>query len=135
MGIRVEKGRASGTGGRVGAAFNAFDGSKKVGRLEIRRTPERAQVSWITVNENARRSGVATRLYEAAARFSCEVWGRPLGSDYRGSRAPGAEGFWQKQYRKGRADLVGSKDSPANQFVLRCPAPLDLSGMRRRKRK
>lgn len=135
MGIRIEKGRAAGTGGRVMAAFNALDGSKKVGRLEIRRNADRAQVTWITVNERSRRSGIATRLYEAAARFSCEEWGRPLGSDYRGSRAPGAEGFWQKQYRKGRAERIGSEDSPANQFVLSCPAPDDLSGLRRHRRR
>lgn len=129
MGIRIERGRMAGSGGRVMAAFNALDGRRKVGRLELRRNADRSQVTWITVAEGARRSGIATRLYEAAASFSCEEWGRPLASDYRGSRAPSAEGFWQKQFRKGRAERIGSESSMSNYFVLSCPAPEDLSGL------
>ena len=135
MGIRIEKGRMAGSGGRVMAAFNAVNGRRKVGRLEIRRNAESSQVTWITVAEGARRSGIATRLYEVAARFSCEEWGRRLASDYRGSRAPGAEGFWQKQFRKGRAERIGSESSMSNQFMLSCPAPESLAGVRRRRRR
>lgn len=77
---------------------------------------------------NARRQKLGTAVYEYAARYACASFGKPLASDYRHSRSPSAEAFWQKQLIKGRAKLIGEGDD--NYYVLTCPAPKSLAGMK-----
>ncbi|UCC74968.1 MAG: GNAT family N-acetyltransferase [Gemmatimonadota bacterium] len=81
------------------------------------------RVGWIAVKPMFRRRGVATQLYQAAAREACER-GRPLESDRRLAR--GSLAFWRKQVRKGRATLRDDPDGRT--YALKCPAPSDLSG-------
>jgi hypothetical protein len=85
-------------------------------------------VSWIEASQILPRRGIATALYEAAARESCKVFEQPLRSDTR--RRDGAQEFWDKQVAKGRARFLPE----AGQFELTCPAPASLAGLRRRKR-
>lgn len=58
-------------------------------------------------SDNVRGSRVGTRMYEMAADYTCE-YGLPLMSDF--MRSKPAEAFWRKQYDKGRADHLCSKD-------------------------
>lgn len=105
------------------------------------------RVTHIEVNEDARKCGIGTKLYEQAAKVSCKTFKQPLHSDIERSRA--ADGFWQKQVRKGRAtcvkpaeytrDVAILEDGPAQgrsgcyQYALKqCPAPASLAGRRRR---
>lgn len=44
---------------------------------------------------------VGTRMYEAMAEYACQKDGVPMASDF--SRSRQAEGFWRKQFDKGRA--------------------------------
>lgn len=76
-------------------------------------------VGWIDVSKRMRRTGIATRLYERAALAACRL-GKPLASDV--VRKPGAQGFWAKQERKGRATRFKQR------FVLHCPVPKTLNG-------
>ena len=75
----------------------------------------------IEVDEGYRRSGVATRMYEAAAKLACSHK-RPLASDV--TRFAGPRAFWSKQVQKGRAREVPARGSTA--YVLSCPAPSSL---------
>jgi GNAT superfamily N-acetyltransferase len=96
-------------------------------------------VNNVYVKDRFQRQGIATRLYEAAARRACEK-GVPLASP---SRLQGAKStsFWEKQVRKGRAKRIprphryapfGSKKRGSEQmdvFVLDCAEASDLSGL------
>jgi GNAT superfamily N-acetyltransferase len=84
------------------------------------------QVQFIRVHSAFRRRRVGTQLYQAAAHEACRQ-GRPLESDR--SLAINALRFWEKQVHKGRA--VFQADANRRTFLLRCPAPADLSGRRR----
>jgi len=75
----------------------------------------------IFVKPEHRRSGIATRLYEAAAKISCEKYARPLASDR--TRSLEAEAFWKKQVAKGKAQPL----TKSSGYVLSCPAPTSLS--------
>ena len=98
-------------------------------------------VTMVEVGE--RRKGYGTKLYEKAARLACKHFGVPLVSDTTGDRSTMAEGFWQKQLRKGRArKLHFIPDDPSGasprrrvhtRYALRCPAPASLAGVHRRK--
>lgn len=99
-----------------------------------------------------RGSRVGTRLYETFAEFACDE-GMTLASDT--TRSTDSEGFWNKQYRKGRAthecwsDDKWSECRPDDDEKSRirkaewgttryrlkaCPAPANLEGMKRRRR-
>ena len=78
------------------------------------------------------------KLYEAAAKLACSRYGVPLASDT--TRYAGAEGFWAKQRRLGRANCVDRgplSDIPGwcVQYVLSCPPPASLAGQRKRRRR
>jgi hypothetical protein len=104
------------------------------------------RVTHIEVNEDARKCGIGTKLYEQAAKVSCKTFKQPLHSDIERSKA--ADGFWQKQVRKGRATCVKPQvpfnedafdETPTQgrsgcyQYALKqCPAPASLAGRRRR---
>lgn len=95
-----------------------------------------AMVTWIEVSRTHRRHGVATWLYEQAAKAACRLWHAPLSSDF--VRAEGAEGFWRKQASHGRARCiqrpnVRGKDYGCSRYELSCPAPASLAGLRRRR--
>lgn len=75
-----------------------------------------------------RGSRAGTRLYEHAARLSCDLVGGPLASDDDGNRSTSAEAFWKKQVAKGRAEKI------EHRYALTCPAPKSLEGLRRRRR-
>ena len=62
--------------------------------------PGVAVVGAIEIDEDYRRCGLATRLYETAARWACAN-GRQLRSDE--VRSAASDGFWRKQAAKGRA--------------------------------
>lgn len=87
----------------------------------------------IEVASSARRQGVATALYETAARELCARWGLPLMSDV--ARSASADAFWRKQVTKGRAVKVVVPQKFADErsgvpyaYQLRCPAPESLAG-------
>ena len=104
-----------------------------------------AMVTHIEVAREARRQGIATKMYELAARTACDVFKKPLASDT--ARSGAAEGFWEKQEQKGRARLVNLKgmdddeffdedeeypDDPEERdyiYVLTCPPPKSLTGL------
>jgi len=101
--------------------------------------------------KGGRGSRVGTRMYEIMAAFACER-GRVLTSDT--ARTDDSDGFWNKQYRKGRAvhecvvstfnryswmDCTPDKKKWDDEQVLTryrlkpCPAPTNLEGMKRRR--
>lgn len=100
----------------------------------------------LKVLPDARRRGLATKLYERAAQKACADYGRSIASD--DIRSAGAEGFWQKQVSKGRARCVDKSGAdyfdpytdrivPGRRwacrlFALPCPAPVSLARGRRR---
>jgi hypothetical protein len=94
-----------------------------------------------------------TRLYEVMAEFACER-GLTLASDE--LRTENSEGFWHKQYQKGRAvyetasggrwkpskpkeserDRIEDAAWGATRYRLKsCPAPANLEGLKRRRRR
>jgi len=110
--------------------------------------PVRVTYHW--VNDVFQRCGVGTRLYHAAAKFSCEQYSAPLASDK--LRSASSHGFWIKQVAKGRAECAKparrltqserreiATDSVAygrgncDHYQLKsCPVPETLAGKRRR---
>lgn len=94
-----------------------------------------AYVGSIRVQPQYQRKGIGTRIYEAAARASCEAFKLPLASDFHRSKM--AQGFWRKQWKKGRAERVkipeGVKHNSERKtfFMLSCPAPKSLKGLKK----
>lgn len=102
------------------------------------------RVSHIAVEPAMQRCGVATRLYERAAKIACVEHNTPLKSDIERSKA--AQGFWEKQVDKGRARCVEPEqrteafvdDAPTtgrggcSDYELTCPAPTSLARPPRR---
>ena len=142
--IRVEMDR----GRKVPGSFSvhAFRDGQSVGSLTAELEAERSPrffprghapvftVDYIFVPTAARRSGVATKLYEAAAKEACRRGAR-LGSTCRESGAYSHD-FWRKQYEKGRADmLAGMGCEGMAAFVLKTCDTHDLSGLRRKKKR
>lgn len=126
------------TGGKTSFAFRAYCDGTVCGRIDVYRSRSKVggkvayAVKNVEVRDVARRKGVGTKLYEAAANEACQRRGR-LASV---GRNPGAysNDFWEKQEAKGRAVRVRRPgDQPA--FVLvECPPKgrvADLSGIRR----
>jgi GNAT superfamily N-acetyltransferase len=56
----------------------------------------------VEVNPAMQRQGIATRLYEAAAKEACRRDATPIGSNIRTLASPSNQ-FWAKQFAKGRA--------------------------------
>lgn len=82
-------------------------------------------VSWVFVRPSERRSGLATKMYELAAKAACMYWGEPLHSDT--AFVGNGEAFWRKQVAKGRATEVPGIYPPW--YTLSCPAPESLAGV------
>lgn len=125
MKIAVRKGKvpaavARGPGGDDLSIFMAYAGRKPVGRIHLKDLVRIKAVTWIEVDPEYRKRGVATKLYEAAARAACNE-GKSLASDTTGNRAPSTEAFWRKQLAKGRAE------HREDRIVLFCPAPSSLA--------
>ena len=124
------------TGGIISFRFNALcsttEGNVRCGRIEVTRIRAKVdgrvayQVTNVHVDDAHRRQGIATKLYEAAAREACRRRGRLASTD----RNPGAysHDFWAKQERKGRATRVRK-----NYVITDCPPPA-LDGPRSRRR-
>jgi len=101
-----------------------------LGSLEITWTPQAAVVSDIRVRAQVARKGVATSMYEEAAKIAASR-GLPLRSDT--GRYPGAEGFWKKQVAKNRAtatpvgpNKVGLDPEKIRYYQLNYPPPSSL---------
>lgn len=56
----------------------------------------------VDVEPAFQRQGVATKLYEAAAKEACRRGAMPIGSNIRTLKSPSNQ-FWAKQFAKGRA--------------------------------
>lgn len=91
-------------------------------------------MGYIKTEEAYRGKGVATRIYEAAARMSCLKFKAPMASDTQ--RTTAADAFWKKQFKKGRAVKFNipkanrALGSRATIFALSCPAPKSLKGLK-----
>lgn len=113
-------------------AFEAQVDGKRVGSIYLDRRTRDGQkvmkVRNVEVDRAHQRKGIATKLYQAAARAACDE-GRPLVSDERTTGAHSND-FWLKQAYKGRAIMDGCKDGKPV-FVLRCFAADDLSGVKK----
>lgn len=92
-------------------------------------------VDRVDVFEPFRRHGVATKLYEAAAREACTRRARLASLE----RNPDAHStaFWKKQVAKGRAiekPIRGADADRYTRYVLKsCDGDIDLSGLRSRR--
>ncbi len=84
------------------------------------------QVAYVEVLRTMRLRHIATRLYEAAAAFAWQEYGRPLISD--SSLTTPARLFWMKQERLGRAVCLEHEKRSGSciQFALATPPPANL---------
>jgi hypothetical protein len=90
-------------------------------------------IMWSEVVSEKIRRGFGTKMYEAAAQLACRKYGLPLASDT--TRSDMADGFWWKQWKKGRAEKRKADGSGKTFYALTCPAPKSLKGVRRRSRR
>ncbi len=112
-------------------AISLMDGRSTVARLGVGDVGRgNMMVRSINVAPGSQRQGVATGLYERAAKIACKTFGAPLASDQH--RTPRADAFWKKQEAKGRATRVDDSKY-GDYYVLACPAPKSLAGPRRRR--
>jgi len=102
----------------------ALKNERTVGHINVFCSPGRPGL-WLvdSIEAEHKRAGIGTMLYEAAARESARRGGR-LASFDRVSEA--SEGFWQKQQRRGRADVVETVGHGHDIIALR-PGIDDLS--------
>lgn len=102
---------------RIGAQING----KQVGYLDLQLTPQGLPYpSMVSVDPAVRRRGIATLLYQEAARLAEDRFGHPLHSDV--DRSGSDDAFWQKQVREGRAECdrkgrAASKSVPFDHIV------------------
>jgi GNAT superfamily N-acetyltransferase len=116
------------TGKKHGFRFSAFFGTRHVGHIEAHRTTRGGRVIYtvdnVFVEPDARRRGVGTALYQAAAAEACRRRAT-LGST---ERNPGAfsHDFWEKQRAAGRAELLRARGEQPIYALRRelCPAPV-----------
>ena len=122
----------------------ALQDGQVIGTVRMTERKSYVQVGHADVIHSARRQGIGTKLYTRAAKIACKKFGKPLASD--DVRSVGAEGFWQKQLRKGRAVCVDSsgaygydpetgrstksKIHKCAVVSLSCPAPATLARSR-----
>ena len=84
---------------------------KEVGYLDLQLTPQGLPYpSMVSVDPAMRRRGIATLLYQEAARLAEERFGHPLHSDV--DRSGSDDAFWQKQVRGGRAECIRKRTPP-----------------------
>jgi hypothetical protein len=89
------------------------------------------------IEVSTKRKGIATKLYETAAKYVCSKGGA-LVSDYRLEDAFSND-FWKKQIKKGRArpayPYEGATFDERTPVVLSCRKASDLSGVRKPRKK
>jgi GNAT superfamily N-acetyltransferase len=91
--------------------IRAHVNGKEVGYLDLQLTPQGVPYpSMVSVDPAVRRRGVATLLYQEAARLAEERFDHPLHSDV--DRSGSDDAFWQKQTREGRAECVRERTPP-----------------------
>lgn len=84
---------------------------KEAGYLDLQLTPQGVPYpSMVSVTPAMRRRGIATLLYQEAARVAEDRFGHPLHSDV--DRSGSDDAFWQKQVRAGRAECVQKRKNP-----------------------
>lgn len=89
-----------------GAHIRAFFDGEEVGSLSLDADRCALVVGMIHVDDEAKRKGIGTALYEAAVDLGCKT---KLAIRSDNTRSPFAEAFWMKQQRKARAMcLTGS---------------------------
>lgn len=111
-----------------------FYGEQPAGALTLRLTTRPvgdeyekvAMVTGVGVKADFRRKGVATKMYEAAARWAAEE-GVHLLSDT--TRTEMSESFWKKQTEKKRADPVSLFDDNNTYYYRLKKGVTDLSGL------
>jgi hypothetical protein len=151
--IKLASEHLEGRGGGE-AVFHAVVNGKVVGEVTIFATSDGKTATIESIAVGPKKLGLGTKLYEAAAQWSCSRLRKPLASDEQRSAA--ADSFWKKQARKKRATcawrLTGEEAKNAREdekwtqpgvslwargacvrYVLRCPAPKSLAGARRRR--
>lgn len=106
------------------------DGSV-LGRLQAAKVKRAGRTVWdikgVFVQAAHRRKGIATKLYEAAAREACARRAPLASTDV---RAGTTEAFWKKQLAKGRASILG-KGRERPWYILDCPPPASLAALGR----
>lgn len=126
------------TGSKRAFEFQAYLDGERVGEIGVVRRNEKIggrvvyAVHRVRVEEAARRKGIATKLYEAAAQEACRRRSR-LASTGRDPKAHSHD-FWAKQAAKGRAEVLpgrGERGQPV--YILDCAFARDLSGARQGK--
>jgi hypothetical protein len=84
---------------------------KEAGYLDLQLTPQGVPYpSMVSVKSAMRRRGIATLLYQEAARLAEDRFGHPLHSDI--DRSGSDDAFWQKQVRAGLAECVRKRAPP-----------------------
>ncbi len=107
--------------GRRGAKIEILTRTSRplqVGAMQIEWGQGIAAVTNVLVRKDFARQGIATLMYEEAAKIA-EQHGLPLVSDT--TRFPGAEAFWTKQVAKGRAEVVQLEDGQHPNQLLGAP--------------
>lgn len=116
--------------GSRSTTFTAYCGDEECGEILVDLVPEQnaLNVATIVVHPKFQRQGVATILYEAAAKKACEDGLRLMST----SRMPGAHSndFWRKQVAKGRAEEV--RDLRQRPVYLLNHCETSLAGLLRR---
>ena len=122
------------------AQLHVLVGGQDAGFMELKKSSKFYAVAYAEVLKPG--MGIGTRLYEAAALFSCSKR-KVLTSDDKRSRF--SEGFWKKQARRGRATCDASKSGTrlnddlsfagkwkCHRYLLKCSAAgAGLAGARR----
>ena len=84
---------------------------KEAGYLDLQLTPQGIPYpSMVSVTPAMRRRGIATLLYQEAARVAEDRFGHSLHSDV--DRSGSDDAFWQKQVRAGLAECVQKRKPP-----------------------
>lgn len=98
---------------------------REVGRMNVTLKPFGAKVTSIIIEKPFQRQGVATQIYQVAAKKACEIFNQPLISGI--SRSPAAEEFWRKQLNKDRAEILVDEETGVEYYSLHCPPPRSLA--------
>jgi GNAT superfamily N-acetyltransferase len=117
------------TGAKNAFEFEAHTSTQCLGYIKAHRTVASGRVIYVVdrihVDEEWRRRGVGTKLYEAAAAEACRRRG-VLASLERDPNAHSHD-FWFKQYQMGRAEILGERFRRFPRYALRrddCPSPV-----------
>lgn len=120
-----------------------YGSKRRVGYMLALLEPYGLVVQQIEVDRGERRQGIATAVYETAARDACENFGVPLHSDV--YRTAASQMFWEKQQARGRAVCIEACEphgecaptehklgrGGCTRYRLSCPAPTSLGFTRK----